>query len=75
VSENRMLSRTFEHKRENVTRGWRKLHNAELHNVHSSPHIPSSRMRWETQVACMGDEKCIQLLGWKTLREDTTSNT
>jgi hypothetical protein len=39
VFENRVLRRIFEPKRDEVTAGWRKLHNGELHNVYSSPHI------------------------------------
>jgi hypothetical protein len=31
--ENRMLRRTFVPKREEVTGGWRKLHNEELHQI------------------------------------------
>jgi hypothetical protein len=33
VYENRVLRRMFETKREEVTGGWRKFHNEELHNV------------------------------------------
>jgi hypothetical protein len=32
VLENRMLRRIFGSKRDEVTGGWRKLHNVELHN-------------------------------------------
>jgi hypothetical protein len=34
--ENRMLRRIFEPKRNTVTREWRKLYNAELHDLWSS---------------------------------------
>jgi hypothetical protein len=37
--ENRMLRRIFGPKRDEVTGGWRKLHNEELHNLYSSPSI------------------------------------
>jgi hypothetical protein len=37
--ENRVLRRIFGPKRDEVTRGWRKLHNEELHNLYSSPSI------------------------------------
>jgi hypothetical protein len=39
VFENRVLRRIFEPKRDEVTGGWRKLHNEELHNLYSSPSI------------------------------------
>jgi hypothetical protein len=46
--------RVFE-KRDEVTRGWRKLHNEELHNFYSSPSIirviKSRRMRWAGHAA------------------------
>jgi hypothetical protein len=39
VFENRVLRRIFGPKRDEVTGGWRKLHNEELHNLYSSPRI------------------------------------
>jgi hypothetical protein len=49
VFENRVLRRIFAPKRDEVTGGWRKLHNEELHNLYSSPNvirmIKSRRMR------------------------------
>jgi hypothetical protein len=39
VFENRVLRRTFGPTRDDVTGGWRKLHNEELHNLYSSPNI------------------------------------
>jgi hypothetical protein len=51
VFENRVLRRIFGLKRDEVTGGWRKLHNEELHNLYSSPSIikmiKSRRMSWE----------------------------
>jgi hypothetical protein len=37
VFENRVLRRIFGPKRDEVTGGWRKQHNEELHNLYSSP--------------------------------------
>jgi hypothetical protein len=37
--ENRVLRRIFGSKRDEVTGGWRKLHNEELHNLYSSPSL------------------------------------
>jgi hypothetical protein len=39
VFENRVLRIIFGQKRDEVTGGWRKLHNEELHNLYSSPSI------------------------------------
>jgi hypothetical protein len=39
VFENRVLRRIFGPKRDEVRRGWRKLHNEELHGLYSSPSI------------------------------------
>jgi hypothetical protein len=60
VFENRVLKRIFEPKRDEVTRGWRKLHNEELHDLYSSLNITriieSRRKRWTGHVACGTDE-------------------
>jgi hypothetical protein len=44
--------------RDEVTGGWRKLHNEELHNLYSSPSIirmiKSRMMRWAGHIARMG---------------------
>jgi hypothetical protein len=39
VSENRVLRRILGSKRDEVTGDWRKLHNEELHNIHSLSNI------------------------------------
>jgi hypothetical protein len=53
-----VLRRIFGPTRDEVTGEWRKLHNGELHNLYSSPHIirqiKSRRMRWAGHVARMG---------------------
>jgi hypothetical protein len=51
VPEKRVLRRMFGPKRDEVTGGWRKLHNEKLHNLFSSPSIiimiKCKGMRWE----------------------------
>jgi hypothetical protein len=58
VFENRLLTRKFGSKRDDVKGEWRKLHNEELHIMYSSPNIitqiKSRRMGWAGHVACMG---------------------
>jgi hypothetical protein len=39
VFDNRVFRRIFGQERDEVTGGWRKLHNEELHNLYSSPSI------------------------------------
>jgi hypothetical protein len=59
VFENRVLRRIFGPKRDEVTGGWGKLHNEELHGLYSSPSIvrviKARRMRWTGHVARMGE--------------------
>jgi hypothetical protein len=61
VFENKVLRRIFGPKRDEVTGGWRKLHNEELCDVYSSPSIiriiESRRMRWAGHVARMGEKR------------------
>jgi hypothetical protein len=61
VFENRVLRRIFGPKRDEVMGEWRKLHNEELHDLYSSPSIiriiKSRRMRWEGDVAQMGEKR------------------
>jgi hypothetical protein len=63
VIENRMLNRIIEPERMKIKGGWRKLHNEERHNLHSSPNIikvvKSSRMKLAGQVARIGYEEVI----------------
>jgi hypothetical protein len=59
VFENRVLRRIFGRKRDEVTGGWRKLHNEELQGLYSSPSIvrviKARRTRWAGYVARMGE--------------------
>jgi hypothetical protein len=73
VFENRVPSRIFEPKRDEVTGEWRKLHNEELRDLHSSPSImriiKSRRMRWAGHVARMGEKRNTYRLLWESQRE------
>jgi hypothetical protein len=63
VFENRVLSRVFGPKSDEVTGEWRKLHNEELNDLYSLPHIvrvvKSRRMRWAGHVARMEEDKGV----------------
>jgi hypothetical protein len=63
VFENRVLRRIFGPKRDEVTWEGRKLHNAELNNLFSSPNIvrvvKSRRMRWSGHVARLGKGRVV----------------
>jgi hypothetical protein len=66
VFKNRVLRRIFRPKRDEVTGGWRKLHNEELCDLHSSPSIiriiKSRRMRLAGHVARMGHSKQLIII-------------
>ena len=55
--------RIFEPKRDTVTGEWRKVHNEELNDLHSSPNIvrviKSRRMRWTGHVARIGERRGV----------------
>jgi hypothetical protein len=74
MSENRVLRRIFETKRDEVTGKWRKLQNGESRNLYSSPNtmqIISRRMRWEGHVARMGEGREVyQVLVGKCKRKN-----
>jgi hypothetical protein len=57
-----VLRRIFESKREEMTGGWRRLHNY-LHNIYNLPNtirvIKSRRMRWAGHVARMGETRNV----------------
>jgi hypothetical protein len=54
VFENRVLRRISGPKRDEITGGWRKLHNEELHNLYCSP---NTMMRQAGNVARTGQSK------------------
>jgi hypothetical protein len=66
VFENKVLRRIFGPKRDEVTGGWRKLHNEELRDLYSSASIiriiKSRRMRWAGHVARMGEKRNVYRL-------------
>jgi hypothetical protein len=80
VFENKVLRRIFGPKKDEVTRGWKNLHNKELCNLYFSPSIvkmiKSRRMRFAGHVARMGRRgTCIGYIGGKARRKGTTRKT
>jgi hypothetical protein len=80
VFEIRVLRRIFGPKMDEVTGGWRKLYNEELHGLYSSPSfvkvIKARRMRWAGHVARMGEVRgAYNIFGWDARREETTRKT
>jgi len=60
VCENRVLTRIYGPRRKDVARGWKRLHNEELHNLHDLD---------DMDRACSMHgryDKGIQNFGWKT---------
>jgi hypothetical protein len=73
VFENRVLRRIFGPRRDEVTGDWRKLHNEEVHNLHSSPNIirmiKSRRMRCAGYVTRMGRRGMYIGYWWESQKE------
>jgi len=62
VSENRLLSRIFGPKKDEVRGEWRKLHNEELNDLYSLLNIVrviKLRTRWAGYVARMGERRGV----------------
>jgi hypothetical protein len=59
--ESKVLVIIFGPKGEEVAGDWRRLHNEELHNLHSSPNIimviKSRKMRWVGRLARIAEMK------------------
>jgi hypothetical protein len=66
VFENRVLKRIFGPRGDEVTGGWRKLHNEELRELYYSPSIirimKSRRLRWARHVARIGEKRNVYKL-------------
>jgi hypothetical protein len=73
VFENRVLRGIFGLKRDEVTGGWRKLHDEELHNLYSSPSIikmiRSGMIRWAGHIAHMGRRRMHIGYWWESQKE------
>jgi hypothetical protein len=60
--ENRVLMRIFGPKTNEVTGGWRKVHNEELHSLYSSPstiRMIKLRRRWAGHVARIDEKRNV----------------
>jgi hypothetical protein len=73
VFQNRVLRGTVGPKRDEVTGGWRKLHNEEFHNLYFSTSIirmiKSRRMRWAGHVAGLGEKRNACGMLWEMQKE------
>ena len=71
--ENKVLRKIFGAKRDEITGEWRKLHNAELHALYSSPNTVSNLKSTDMGRTCStydAIQKCIQSFSGKTLGKE-----
>jgi hypothetical protein len=65
--------------RDEVTGGWRKLHNEELHYLYSLPSIirmvKSRRMGWARYLARMVEEESMYVIHGKDRKKELTRKT
>jgi hypothetical protein len=68
-----VLRGIFGSKRDEITGGWRKLHNKGFHNFYSSPNITgmikSKRIRWAEHVARMERRRMDIGFWWVSQKE------
>jgi hypothetical protein len=73
VFENRVMRRISGPKRDEVTGGWRNLHNKELHSMYSSPSIirliKSRKIRWERYAAQIKEKRNTIRYWWESQKE------
>jgi hypothetical protein len=73
VFENRVLTRIFGPRTDEVRREWRKPHNEELNDLYCSPNIVRvkklTRMRWAGHVGLWGRGEAYTGFWWGNLRE------
>ena len=69
-----MLRRILGPNKDKVTGKWRELHNEELSDLYSSPHIArvikSRIMRWAVHVACMRERRGVYRISVGKLEGD-----
>jgi hypothetical protein len=75
-----VLRRIFGPKRDEETGGWRELHNEELYNLYSSPStIRMTKSKKDEMGRASttngGEKKCIEDIGGKARRKETTGKT
>jgi hypothetical protein len=80
VFKNRVLRRIFGPKRDEVTGGWRKLRNEELHNLYSSPNTIFNCPVEEDEMGAASNTQgekvnAYRILGGKTRNKEKSRKT
>jgi stalled ribosome rescue protein Dom34 len=64
--ENRVLRKTFEHKTDEITGEWRRLHSEELHDLYFSTNIIKKDEIGEASNTFRGEESFIKCMNGET---------